>query len=246
MNTIIYTLADPISGEIRYIGKTIRSLEYRLKQHLYDKSNTKRINWIKSLKKKGLLPIIEELEECTWENSSPYEIYWISQFRTWGFNLTNMTEGGDGYLGLKFSEEVLKTLSEKQKHWQNTHVHPMKGKKRPREFVERTANNRRGKKLSGEALENVTKGNQGRRVPKWGMEKGMELHKRKIVQLDRNHNFINEFNSILEAFISIKGYSKSEGSICKCCKGKQPTAFNYIWKYKEDYDKYINSLKKIT
>lgn len=60
------------------------------------KSNTKKNAWIKSLKKRGLKPKIEELDlvlESEWEF---WEQYWISQFKTWGFELKNATDGGAG------------------------------------------------------------------------------------------------------------------------------------------------------
>jgi hypothetical protein len=34
-----------------------------------------------------------------------WEIYWINQFKTWGFELKNLTNGGDGgSLGVKLSD----------------------------------------------------------------------------------------------------------------------------------------------
>lgn len=46
----IYGLTDPITEEIRYIGKSIRPTE-RLSNHCNEKSNCHRSNWIQSLKK---------------------------------------------------------------------------------------------------------------------------------------------------------------------------------------------------
>lgn len=95
---LIYTLSDPITKEIRYVGKTKSPLKVRYNSHIA-KSKRKETHthcWIQSLIKQKLKPLCEVLEECdqdTWENS---EIYWISQLKTWGFNLTNHTEGGEG------------------------------------------------------------------------------------------------------------------------------------------------------
>lgn len=99
MKTYIYTLEHPISGEIRYIGKT-NSLERRLHYHctVGIKSNNKLGNWLKFLKKLKLKPIINILDETEF-NWQLLEIYWISQFKTWGFNLLNHTEGGEGCYG---------------------------------------------------------------------------------------------------------------------------------------------------
>lgn len=96
MDTIkIYTLSDPITNEVRYIGQTKHSLEERLRGHLKSKGKTYRVYWINSIKNKGLVPKIELLEEVDKSVGSQTEIYWISMFRFWGFNLTNLTDGGE-------------------------------------------------------------------------------------------------------------------------------------------------------
>jgi hypothetical protein len=96
MDTIkIYTLSDPITNEVRYIGQTKHSLEERLKGHLKSKEKVWRVYWIKSLKEKNLIPKIELIEEVDKSLGSQTEIYWISMFKYWGFNLTNLTDGGE-------------------------------------------------------------------------------------------------------------------------------------------------------
>lgn len=96
----IYTLSDPRNGLIKYVGKTSR-VKKRIGEHIRElQGNTKKINWIKSLKKTGLNPIFEEIEETDVENCDFLEMYWISQFKTWGFELKNHTDGGDGSYGI--------------------------------------------------------------------------------------------------------------------------------------------------
>lgn len=56
-----------------------------------------------------------------------------------------------------------------------------------------------------------------------------EKNKVKVDQFDLNGNYIKTWNSIQEAS-SFYNLSCSSG-IIKCCKGKQKTAGNYIWKY---------------
>ena len=53
-NIQIYSLTDPITQQIRYIGKTSQSLKKRYWDHLCTRENTHRGNWIGSLKKKNL------------------------------------------------------------------------------------------------------------------------------------------------------------------------------------------------
>lgn len=88
----IYTLSGPKG--VRYVGKTSKSLKKRLKGHIYSKSSDHRGNWIKSLRAKGIKPTIEILDivdEDVWQEM---EIYWIRQFKDWGFDLVNTQLGG--------------------------------------------------------------------------------------------------------------------------------------------------------
>ena len=88
----IYTLSDPNTNEIRYVGKTI-NIKRRYKQHLYDKRQTShKHSWILSLKKVGLKPKMIIIEECNNDNWEEREIYWISKYD----NLTNNKLGGNG------------------------------------------------------------------------------------------------------------------------------------------------------
>jgi group I intron endonuclease len=100
MNTkFIYTLSDPNTGLIRYIGKT-NNIKNRLRRHLNNSSlseSTKKNNWIISLLKNNQLPIIEVLEEVSSEDIDFYEMFYISLFKSWGFELLNGTNGGDGF-----------------------------------------------------------------------------------------------------------------------------------------------------
>lgn len=100
MNAIIliYTLRDPRTDQIRYIGKT-NNLKRRINQHIKGARNntkTKKAAWIKSLLNENVLPIIEILDECTVYDWQEVEQYWIWQFRSWGFKLVNSTNGGEG------------------------------------------------------------------------------------------------------------------------------------------------------
>ena len=102
MITSIYILIDPRNGLVRYVGKTSRDPKIRFKEHVYyEYSNTAKSyskRWIKSLKKERLIPemiIIDEVEE-DWEF---WEKHYISLYKSWGFNLTNKSIGGQGKPG---------------------------------------------------------------------------------------------------------------------------------------------------
>jgi excinuclease UvrABC nuclease subunit len=84
----IYTLSDPRDGLIKYVGKTI-NLKQRFNTYIKQAKNNTRnnlvINWVKKLLKLGLKPqmiVLDEYDSSDWEW---LEIYWISQFKAWGF-----------------------------------------------------------------------------------------------------------------------------------------------------------------
>lgn len=99
MTTNIYCLFDPITNQPRYIGKSDNILK-RLNEHIIESSKntiiTHKVNWIKSLLNKKLKPIIEVIDIVDNNQWQFWEKYYISLYKSWGFNLTNLTEGGDG------------------------------------------------------------------------------------------------------------------------------------------------------
>ncbi|RZK27760.1 MAG: GIY-YIG nuclease family protein [Hymenobacter sp.] len=95
--TYIYTLADPHTGEVRYVGKD-NDLKLRLKAHCNParKRQSHKKAWVQSLLKQGQKPRIEVLEQVPMTEWPYWEEYWIRQLRAWGMRLTNHTLGGDG------------------------------------------------------------------------------------------------------------------------------------------------------
>ena len=97
MNTsgLIYALCDPATGEVRYVGKTVRTPQRRLYYHVKKASTGSQLyvcNWIRSLDGS---PVIKVLEENP-PNLNESEIRWIAKLRREGARLTNLTDGGDG------------------------------------------------------------------------------------------------------------------------------------------------------
>lgn len=115
----IYTLVDPVTNEIRYVGKTV-NLKARLSKHLYWSSlkNNKdyKSNWIKKLLRNKLVPImniVQKIDEKYWKEC---EIYWISYFKGIGCPLTNTDPGGLGMRrGYKPSKETIRKMVETRK-----------------------------------------------------------------------------------------------------------------------------------
>jgi hypothetical protein len=115
METYIYILSD--SEGIRYVGKS-NNPEKRFKIHLKEskKRRTQKEIWIHDLLKSGQMPKMEILETVDESDWSFRESYWISQLKSWGFNILNGTAGGEGSNGFKgksHSEETKKILSKR-------------------------------------------------------------------------------------------------------------------------------------
>ncbi len=116
----IYFLIDPRAGEVRYVGKTTKKLSYRLMNgHMQDSSITHKTNWIKSLKKEGLLPKIELIKICENEDRCNYaERFYIKLLGRADKNrgvLVNATDGGEGVVGRILSEETKRKISKGNK-----------------------------------------------------------------------------------------------------------------------------------
>lgn len=106
----IYILQHPDTLEIRYVGKTVRSLSRRLGNHIANakgnQHNKHLSNWILKILSVGKRPLIRLLEECDPTIWQEREKYWISQYS----NLINLTIGGDGCEGLIHDEATKQKL----------------------------------------------------------------------------------------------------------------------------------------
>ena len=100
--TVIYGLVCPISGGIRYVGKTKVDLDVRLRAHISKaRSGSTRhhcAHWIRKLDSRGLSPSIVSLFEVPdGEDWRFHESRIIREQRESGASLTNATCGGDGF-----------------------------------------------------------------------------------------------------------------------------------------------------
>lgn len=93
----IYVITNDVNGK-QYVGKTNFSLERRFREHISD-SKKERCNkrpLYSTMNKYGIEHFhIEQLEECSAENSAEREEYWIAKLNTYGHTGYNATKGGD-------------------------------------------------------------------------------------------------------------------------------------------------------
>ena len=114
--TKIYTLSDPITNTIMYVGKTKARLSARMGGHYHCSrhGNTPRDVWIKQLKDNNLKPIYNIIEDVPDEIWREKEIYWIAFYKNINPNLKNLTVGGEGVTGYIRTEESKISMSERQ------------------------------------------------------------------------------------------------------------------------------------
>jgi hypothetical protein len=93
----IYKCTDPRDGSVRYVGKTRKDLQVRLKQHLIQRdTNLVKRAWIDELAALGLQPLISLIEETPEFKDSisaiyaeQRETYWIEYYLSRNEPLTN-------------------------------------------------------------------------------------------------------------------------------------------------------------
>lgn len=71
-----YTLSDPLTKEIKYVGRSYR-LKLRFTEHLTDKTCKNKYAWILNLRNSGLTPIFNIV--CTTSSILRYNHNWIEK-----------------------------------------------------------------------------------------------------------------------------------------------------------------------
>jgi hypothetical protein len=146
MDVFIYSLSDPRTKEIRYVGKAIDA-DKRFKAHVANtRTSDKKGAWIKKLKSLGLVPELDILETVRDSDDTDWqecERWWIAYLKMIGCPLTNLESGGIG--GKTASQETReKQRAAMLKFYENN----------PDERIAR-ANEGRHRKHSPEAIEKM-------------------------------------------------------------------------------------------
>lgn len=113
MKVRIYTLTDPRTNIVMYVGRTILRLCNRLSSHVHcaKHNKTPRDLWFKELLDLGLKPIITCIEEVSHDIWEEKEKYWIAYYKKINPNLCNLAIGGGGPLGCKPQRDVILSMS---------------------------------------------------------------------------------------------------------------------------------------
>lgn len=241
--TNIYTLTDPDTNEVRYVGKS-NNIKARYSKHcsVSDKK-THKANWINKLLRENKKPILEILDIVPIEDWVFWEMYWISQMKTWGFNLTNNTIGGDGSTfgnktsfkkgqspwnkGIPASDDVKERL-------RTYNI----GKKQSLETIAKRNKSLDGKRYdnSKEFIEGGKKTRFNKDQEPWnkgilGRKLGGLKKAKPVQQFDLEGNLIMEFLSYSEAAEAV---NISREMIRRCCIGRVNKTGGFKWKYKDN------------
>jgi hypothetical protein len=122
---VIYTLIDPNTFEIRYVGLSgniIDRIDAHLdKYYLNSKENPHKTNWTKYLLKKDQKPIVVIIEEYKdYNDLYQAEIDYISYCKSINCNLLNATSGGDGARGYILTKEQRIAIAEANRKYRFT------------------------------------------------------------------------------------------------------------------------------
>lgn len=156
----IYTLSDPNTLEVRYIGQT-NNIDRRFNDHINSslnenstKFNTHKANWIRKIINSGSKPVLNIIHECnTLDESNYLERYYIEKYTNDGYNLTN------SYVTdvTEFSFETRKKMSEAKLGKSLEEIHGVeKANKLKENFIKRTTEYNLGRPKSEETKSKIS------------------------------------------------------------------------------------------
>ena len=272
----IYMIKNKVNGNV-YIGQAADIYE-RWEEHISLLRRGKHVNnhlqraWNKYGDDNFEFSIVEECDENALNDR---EIYWIAEYDS-HHNGYNQTLGGGGVRGFKHDEETKQRISESLKgdnapwygkrrseetkvkigqaskeRWSNPGNHPMYGKHHTEESKEKMSESHKGKILSDEHKEKLSKANSGENNPMYGVHLYGEDNPNY-----GNHKLVGENNPRCRAIYCIElneyfwgakeayiKYGFSRTNITECCKGNRKscgrhpiTGEKLHWVYTDEMD----------
>jgi hypothetical protein len=156
-NYKIYFLSLKGSHEVKYVGLTKLDLKDRLYYHIKNKSKTKNSCWVKKHNDEVEINLLED-NIFTLEEANEKEKYYISLYKCIGADLNNLTNGGDGMVGLPAWNKGLK-LSDEYKEKLSI---AKKGKKMTQETKDKMSKAKTGVIFSDERKKNISEAKKGK------------------------------------------------------------------------------------
>lgn len=214
----IYSLNDPDTLEIKYIGKTVQKLEKRLSGHITKAKYNRTTHcscWIYSLLLKNKRPIIQLIEECLEDVWVEREQYWIRYYKEL---ICNHSIGGEnGSLGYTCTVEHKNKISKS-----------LIGRKRSIEECIAISNGSKGKILSDTTKEKLRNINIGKIQ---SLETKLKKSKYPILQINPVNNEVVAEYPTMGIAQQVTGFLK--GNISSAINGRLKTYKGFKWKYKK-------------
>lgn len=202
----IYGLIDPRNDNVRYIGKT-NNLNSRYRHEICtakrEPNKCYRNSWIKNLLDNNFKPMQFLIDVVPLKEWQFWEKHYISLYKSWGFNLTNHSNGGYGndsvsnFTRDKISKALIGNINKK-------------GKKLNEEQKYNCGNGRRGKEASENQIKAVSK---------------------PVLQYTKDGTFIKEWPSGVKASEELGIHQATISAIC-LSRGYRKTAKGFKFKYK--------------
>ena len=210
----IYCITNLIN-EKKYVGKTTYSVTKRFQEHCRDskKERCERRPLYDAMNKYGIENfVVKELIECPNDELDSYEKMYIVKLQTYGHNGYNATKGGDGSILFDY-DKIIETYA-------------LGGT-----MTECAAKMH----CSVDTVKKVLTINN---IPIRHNRRGCCSDPKKVEQYSLEGVFIKEWESITLAahWLVDNGYAKTYNSGVKqkirlCMRGKNKTAYKFIWKF---------------
>lgn len=226
----VYCHTNKINGK-KYIGITSIHPNKRWgKNGIHYKSQ----NFYRAIEKYGWDGFEHDIlhRELSEKEAKTKEKYYIVLYNSKSPNGYNLTDGGDGSVGIIVSEETREKLKKShlgQVAWNKGLVYksPKTSKAqlklwKSEEYREKMSNAHIGFKHTEETKKRISK-NSARLVSVYQIKKS-------------TREIIREFSSIKEAVYVLNLKTTDSASISSSCSGRIKGACGYIWMYKSDYD----------
>ncbi len=220
----VYLARNRMNGK-GYVGLTTKPVLARWRLHIQQRNSSMAISH--AIRKHGEdvfdLFLLEECDDV--KALKIAERKWIKRLDTFHGPGYNLTEGGDGLLGYRHTEDAKRRISEAHRGEKN-HNYGKAWRTGP---------------LTEQAKRKLSEGRRGKDNPMWGKKKSPETlaklstsQKKRVrksvcvVQMDKDGTPIaTHFSPQLAAEV-VAGRSDR---ILSCCKGERTTHCGYKWKY---------------
>lgn len=251
--TFIYSLSCPISGDVRYIGKSNNPKE-RFSKHMQMIDNNKHKNfWISSLLSEGLKPILTTVEEVLISEWKDKEKLYIGKFRELGCELFNTSIGGEGLdygnqtsfkpgngnkkiVCLLTDGSYHKTFDSTKesakyigKHNISSALKGVTKKAGGYIWIYEDRYKKMSKKELIEFVENANYNKSKDNLNEGSFKKGHNTwNKKEVHQYTKDNVFIKTWDNSTLASIYL---NVNSSGITRCAAGQRKTAFGYKWSY---------------